>query len=134
MPTRDNPVINKHHCGAYFYFEDGEHQIIVHSGKWGEEVVLVNGSEVVSITNNWKTHSVHTFELDNNRYEVEFNVLSLIKGKLKVSLIKNDTHLKSYVISIFDDKKATKKFIILSLLSGLVSGYVTFHLLDALIG
>lgn len=81
--------------GFNFNFKVGDH--LIHawgSAKSGKELVHVDG-QVVSDKRSFSRRSVHTFNLDNDSYEIEFQTVSLLTGELHCSLIKDGVHVET---------------------------------------
>lgn len=88
--------------GYHFDFEVDGHNIHVHgSSKSGKETVLVNG-EVVAEKRSFRRKSTLSFSIEDDTYEIEFNMVNMLTGELHCTLIKNNMHIKTY-------KKALKK-------------------------
>ena len=88
--------------GYHFEFEIDEHKIHAHgSAKSGKELVYINDKKIAE-KRSFGRKSILNFVLDENKYEIEFNMVNLLSGELHCSLIKNGTHIRT-------QKKALKK-------------------------
>ncbi|MFT6529580.1 MAG: hypothetical protein ACJAZB_001223 [Psychrosphaera sp.] len=94
------------------------------SAKSGKEKVFVDGKLVSS---KWSVtkKSIHTFKLNNDSYELEFNMVSLLTSELHCILIKNGVHLETQkqVPKYTENKKKAKWFIGLHTIAGAICGY-----------
>jgi hypothetical protein len=96
--------------GYHFDFEVDGHNVHAHgSSKSGKETVLVNG-EIVAEKRSFRRKSTLNFSIEENTYEIEFNMVNMLTGELHCTLIKNNMHIKTF-------KKALKKSNQLSLKS-----------------
>ena len=119
--------------GLRFYFYHQEIEIKIHINVLtGTQTVSVNGQQISQV-NGWKAWRVtnhHTFKIVASVYEVELNVVSVIKGKLNCSLIKDGVHIttlkwdpKQYELTIKTRAQRIKEMLIGGML-GLMLGYV----------
>lgn len=82
--------------GYRFEFKDGDDTIECWgSGKSGDESVFVNGEKVSGFRNLFKRKSLHTFQHKGHDYEVEFNMVSIIRAELHCILIKDGVHFQT---------------------------------------
>ena len=93
------------------------------AGLSGREIIKVNGNIVSEKRNMTNRHSLHSFTIGKHKYEVEFNVVSMMTGELHCILIKDDLHIETQKMahaSIVAKKPLTvKRFIRDILLFGL---------------
>jgi hypothetical protein len=130
--TKNTPISNVGYLDGYhFEFEIDGYKIHTHgSAKSGKEQVYINDKKIAE-KRSFKRKSILNFVLDENKYEIEFNMVSLLTGELHCSLIKNGTHIKTH-------KKALKRYyqigskrtlLWLFLIGGLVGYFVMAALL-----
>ncbi|MBU2918040.1 hypothetical protein KO505_08705 [Psychrosphaera sp. F3M07] len=93
------------------------------SAKSGKEKVFVDG-KLVSSKWSLTKKSIHTFKLNNDSYELEFNMVSLITSELHCILIKNGVHLETQkqVPKYSSDKKKGKTLILVLFVIGFLFG------------
>jgi hypothetical protein len=113
--------------GYHFYFEvDGHHIHAYGSAKSGKEKVFVD-DELVAEKRSFSFKSCLSFTLDENLYEVEFNMAKVFTGELHCTLIKNGTHVRTQKKALKSYFHLTKKrFLVwlpLCVLLGFVFGY-----------
>lgn len=119
--------------GLRFYFYHQEIEIKTHINVLtGTQTVSVNGKQISQI-NGWKAWRLtnhHTFKIVASVYEVELNTVSVIKGKLNCSLIKDGVHIttlkwdpKQYELASKTRAQRIKEMLIGGTL-GLMLGYV----------
>ena len=117
--------------GYHFEYEIDGYNIHVHcSAKSGKEQVFVDGKKIGE-KRSFGRKSTMEFSLSGNTYEIEFNMVNLLTGELHCTLIKNDTHIKTY-------KKALKKYNQLgsnkaTLLLFFIGGFVGYYLMAELL-
>ncbi len=117
--------------GFNFHFEVDDYKIHAWgSSKSGKEVVTVDG-EIVSEKRSLGRHTIHSFILNNVRYEIEFNVKSLLTGEFHCSLIKDGAHIETQkqVPKNSATKKMAKKNILIAFILGGICGYVAMTLM-----
>jgi len=89
--------------GYHFKFELDGYKIHAHgSAKSGKEQIFINDKEIAE-KRSFGRKSILNFVLDENTYEIEFNMVNLLTGELHCSLIKNGTHIKT-------QKKSLKRY------------------------
>ncbi len=82
--------------GFWCIFKDGVDTIAAGaSAVNGKEYVYINGDLILE-QRSYSTTSRHSFEFKNNRYEVEFCVPEVLKGKIECSLSKNSKLIQKY--------------------------------------
>ena len=85
----NNDILNTKKLGYKFYFQDGDDQIACFGSYFtGKEEVYIN-DELVSEKRNINVKSKHQFELSGNTFNVKFEMLNILTGKLQCSLFKN---------------------------------------------
>ena len=111
--------------GMVFRFEELRHQIeLIASGFSGKESVYIDG-KLVSSFRSFSRSTIHTFKINSVNYELELNTISILKGKLECSLIKEGVHLKTLKLNTIKSSKTklTYKFILAHFILGAVAGY-----------
>ncbi|TQV88524.1 hypothetical protein [Aliikangiella coralliicola] len=113
--------------GYWFYFMDGEHQIVFHGcGYSGKESVYFD-NELVSETRNFRTRSEHSFEQLGQNYSLTFRVTSLIKGEVICELYKNgEFHSDQNKAYLEGMMKPTPTKIVLAFVFGLAMSSLGF--------
>lgn len=115
--------------GFVFKFEDGDNKIECWgSSVSGKEAVLLNGTQVSAFRNLFSRKSLHKFNHDGHVYEVEFNMVSIIKGELHCVLIKDGVHFqtkKACPTNLTNNKPLTIKR---ALTEGFLFGFLGFML------
>lgn len=131
-PTAENDANTISQIGTVSLFSDGfkflfkvnDHNVLAWgSAKSGNEKVFID-DKLTSEQRNFTRRSVHTFMLDGNSYEIEFNTVSLLTGELHCSLIKDGVHVKTLkqVPKYTANKKQTKLRFALWFAMGFVFG------------
>lgn len=124
--------------GIWFYFSDGDRSIIIHGDSFsGRETIFVDGTKV-SQKRSWRQLSEHVFNYQGDSFKVTYQVLSHLKGILKVDVLKNgvllDSEIRDTVESLTGYQFSRKKkniwleilgFLICCGLVGLVVGFVS---------
>jgi hypothetical protein len=72
----------------WFIFRDGDLEIAAHNSLLAKESIFVNG-EIVSESRSLNRVGKHQFVFGENKYEVVFDVLKIVKGEMECSLFKN---------------------------------------------
>jgi len=109
--------------GYAFYFYDGEHEIFAHGSSWsGKETIFVDGIKVSSLRSIGR-RSLHHFDIDGVNYEIEFNMVNIIKGELHCIFIKNGVHFKTEKLLAYKSTKLSYKYILIGFISGIVLGF-----------
>ncbi|UTW56566.1 hypothetical protein [Kordiimonas sp. SCSIO 12610] len=76
--------------GYYYYFRDGDDEIVARCSAWtGMETVYVNG-EQVSKFRSLGFNSKHRFDYEGNSYQMIFIVNGAMRGSVECLLIKGD--------------------------------------------
>lgn len=124
--------------GFSFDFTDAGHNISVHcSSISGKESVFVDDN-LVCEKRSFRRKSSMEFMLSDDKYEVEFNVVDMLKGETHCTLIKNDVHVKTIKKALLMKNQLTGKSagLIISLLFifGGISGYVLMRYLLMVFG
>jgi hypothetical protein len=121
--------------GFNFKFNVEGHEIHAWgSAKSGKEKVFVDG-KLVSSKWSLTKKSIHTFKLNNDNYELEFNMVSFLTSELHCILIKNGAHLETQkqVPRQTENKKKAKWFIGLFAIVGAIVGAICGYWLMILI-
>ena len=131
METKTYKEIRKE--GYNFHFDvDGHHIHSYGSSMSGKEIVYVDG-EVVNERRSFRKRSQIEFYLGNNKYEIEYNMISLLTGELHCTLIKNGVHVETQICKLEDLKeqnpKAFWRGFITWFIIGAISGFVGMSLL-----
>lgn len=94
--------------GYNFHFDIDGHHIHSHASSMsGKEIVYVDG-EIVSERKSLKKHSRIELNLGENKYEIEFYMVSMFKGELHCILIKEGVHVEAQIITMNTDGKKTE--------------------------
>lgn len=118
--------------GRKFEFKDGSFLIECWVSSYsGKQIIKVNGQPVSTKRNLFKRQSLHSFVFEGVRYEVEFNVISLMTGELHCVLIKDGTHLETQknILTAGKDQipynaKTVKKDFVIYTVLGFISGVI----------
>jgi len=131
----NNNILNTKKLGYKFYFQDGDDQIACFGSYFtGKEEVYIN-DELVSDKRSINVTSQHQFELSGNTFNVKFEMLNILTGRLQCSLFKNKKLVKSYEqSSLFNNPKTSLKVLAGCFLGGLIGGYLLITILEFLIG
>ena len=114
--------------GFWFVFEDGINAIVAGgSGISGNEYIYVNGN-LVSEQKSYSKISKHSFEVDNNSYEVDFFVPEILKGKIECTLSKNNKAIKKYKTLYKYEFSFYKIFIYFLIVFGYAFSIIYYHL------
>lgn len=109
--------------GYEFYFYDAGYEILAHGSSWsGKETIFVNGNEVSNFRNLGR-HSLHPFEIGADQYEVEFNMVSMMRGELHCTLVKNDVHFQTRKLSVTKSPTSLFKFTLGGFIIGAIVGF-----------
>ncbi len=124
--------------GFNFEFEDGCHNINARcSSVTGKESVFLD-NQLMAEKRSFKRKSSMEFIYGDSRYEVEFNVVDMLKGETHCTLIKNDVHVKTIKKALLMKNQLTGKSagLIISLLFifGCISGYMLMRYLLMVFG
>ena len=119
--------------GFNFDFEDAGHVINVHcSSVSGKESIYLDG-ELVASKRSYRRKSSMKFTVDENNYEVEFNVVDMLKGETHCTLIKNDLHVKTIKKALLKKNQISGKQgwmkVSVIFVFGLISGYLLMQYL-----
>ncbi len=108
--------------GFNFQFIVDEHTIDVWGSGWnGRETVKVDGL-VVSDKRSFGRKADHQFKLEGKLFEIEFNMVSILKGTLHCSLIEDGVHLKTKKQALKPSLQLNRKTFFVHLLIGLLIG------------
>ena len=124
--------------GFSYEFEDAGNVINVRcSSISGKETVYVN-EVLVAEKRSFRRKSTLVFNIDEDSYEIEFNVVDMLKGETHCTLIKNDLHVKTIKKALLKKNQIPGKnswFIVsLIFLFGLISGYLLMRYLLMVFG
>jgi hypothetical protein len=124
--------------GFNFDFEDAGHVINVHcSSVSGKESIYLDG-ELVASKRSYRRKSSIKFAIDENNYEVEFNVVDMLKGETHCTLIKNDVHVKTIKKALLMKYQLTAKstwiVVFLIFVFGGLSGFILMDYLLSIFG
>ncbi len=119
--------------GFNFEFEDANHLINVHcSSVSGKESIYLDG-ELVASKRSFRRKSSMTFSIDGDNYEVEFNVVDMLKGETHCTLIKNNLHVKTIKKALLKKNQISGKQgwmkVSVIFVFGLISGYLLMQYL-----
>ena len=113
--------------GYNFSFQDGNNRIECWgSSVNGKEAVYVNGKLVSEFRNMFSRKSLHKFTVDGVPFEVEFNMVSIMRAELHCVVIKDGVHFQTKKVcptNITNKKPLTLKRVFLE---GFVFGVVGF--------
>jgi hypothetical protein len=124
--------------GFNFDFEDAGHVINVHcSSVSGKESIYLDG-ELVASKRSYRRKSSSKFAVNENKYEVEFNVVDMLKGETHCTLIKNDVHVKTIKKALLMKYQLTAKstwiVVFLIFVFGGLSGFILMDYLLSVFG
>jgi len=90
--------------GYNFHFDvDGHHIHCYGSINSGKEILYID-EQVISEKRTFRRKSVTAFEIDNNNFEVEYNMVSMLKGELHCTLIKNGVHVETQIMTMSQEE------------------------------
>ena len=116
--------------GFTFDFNDDGRLISVFGSAWtGKESVSFNG-QVVAEKRSYTRKSVIEFTIEEDDYEVEFNMVDMLRGELHCTLIKNGVHFKTSKKALVNKYQITPKSwwkMLLLFFVGGFSGYISVH-------
>lgn len=136
MKTKTYKELRKE--GYNFHFDVDSHHIHSYGSSCsGKEIVYIDG-EVVNERRSFKKHSQIEFYLEGDKYEIEYNMVSMFTGELHCTLIKNGVHVETQIIKLKDIKQQNNKefwkgFAIWFVI-GAISGFVAMRLLINVFG
>lgn len=124
--------------GFSFDFEDAGHEINVRcSSISGKESIFVD-DKLVAEKRSFRRKSSLLFMLGNDKYEVEFNVVNILKGETHCTLIKNDVHIKTIKKALMKKNQLSGKNLWIKLpiyfLIGATCGYLSVKYLPLMFG
>ena len=118
--------------GYEFYFFDAGYEIFAHGSSWsGKETVFLNDKEVSSIRN-FGRRSVHHFNIEQDQYELEFNMVKMMRGELHCTLIKNGVHFKTQKLSVYQSSRSLYKYLIGGFIIGAITGFTAVKIIKYL--
>lgn len=113
--------------GFSFEFKDSGHEITCWgSSATGKEIVYLNGKQVSEKRNLLSRKSLHKFIHKGLTYEVEFNMVSILKSELHCILIRDGVHVETQKArpTNFTNKKPFS--LVRSVIEGFIFGFVGF--------
>lgn len=117
------PVISSPFTGMRFFFIDGEREITLWGSKFtGKEIAYING-ETISEKRTYGLKSIHTFDIEEDNYEIELEVTNPLTENMSCTLIKNGAHFKTTKYSLWKDRKSFFKVFLTSFVVGAIAGY-----------
>jgi hypothetical protein len=126
--------------GFNYEFIVGAHQISVCCSSFsGKESIYVDGELVVTGIS-FHRKSFHDFSINDDHYEVELNVVDMLKGETHCTLIKNDVHVKTIKKALLAKNQLSKHspiaklYIIIAFIFGAASGYYLVKFLLSVFG
>jgi len=123
--------------GFTFDFNDDGRLINVFGSAWtGKETVSFNG-KIVAEKRSYTRKSILDFTVEGDRYEVEFNMVDMLRGELHCTLIKNGVHFKTLKKALKNKYQITSKSwwkMLLLFFVGGFSGYISVHLIFKFFG
>jgi len=130
-----NDILNTKKLGYKFYFQDGDNQIACFGSYFtGKEEVYIN-DDLVSSRRSVNIKSSHTFDFENSQYQVKFDMLNILTGRLECTLYKDQEVLAKQVqSSLPSDPKKAAFFILGCALGGAVFGYTTAAVMELFVG
>jgi len=115
-------------AGLKFNFYDDDREIIAYSSSFsGKEIIYLNGINI-SEQRSFKVRSIHQLKVQEDDYEVEFNVTSFLKSKIECTLIKNGVHVKTIKLQVATIKQLMT-FILAGFISGAFIGFFTIKII-----
>jgi hypothetical protein len=113
--------------GIWFVYEDGSNLFHIWiSAISGKEKIYLNG-QIVSEGRTVKKNSALNFQdSDGANYEVKFKIISLVKGTMMCSLIKNGELIKTFKSTSVQDKKFNVKRFLIIILASIPLGLLPF--------
>jgi hypothetical protein len=126
--------------GFNYEFIIEEHKINVRCSSFsGKESVYVDG-ELVVTGRSFRRKSSHNFTINNDHYEVELNVVDMLKGETHCTLIKNDVHVRTIKQALLAKNQLStnnplgKLYIFVAFILGGASGYYLVKFLLSMFG
>ncbi|MCG7532805.1 hypothetical protein MHM98_15850 [Psychrobium sp. MM17-31] len=124
------PVISSPFTGTRFFFIDDDREIVFWGSKFtGKEIAYVDG-QTISEKRTYGFKSIHSFDVDNDNYEIELEVTNPLTESMSCTLIKNGAHLKTTNYSLWKDKKSALKVFLTSFIVGAVTGFTVVSLMS----
>jgi hypothetical protein len=132
-----NDVLNTKKFGYKFYFQDGDNQIACFGNYFtGKEEVYIN-DDLISSKRSQAIRSKHKFEFAGTRYQIVFEMKSILSGRLVCTFYKNKQLLEQQEqtsLALLKDPKKAVLFIGGCFLVGLSSGYILIAFLSLILG
>ena len=130
-----NDILNTKKLGYKFYFQDGDNQIACFGSYFtGKEEVYIN-DDLVTSRRSVNIKSSHKFDFENSHYQVKFDMLNILTGRLECTLYKDQEVLAKQVqSSLPSDPKKAAFFILGCALGGAVFGYTTATVVELIVG
>ena len=121
--TTHKAVTSSPFTGTHFFFLDEDREINLWGSKFtGKEIVCVN-EKIISEKRTYGFKSVHSFNIDDDNYEIELEVVNPFTENMSCTLIKNGAHLKTTKYSLWKDRSSFLKVFLTSFAVGAVIGY-----------
>ncbi|MBM7074138.1 hypothetical protein JQC92_19225 [Shewanella sp. 202IG2-18] len=123
-----NDVLSK---GYQFRFVVNNNVITTWGSSWnGKEIIKVN-DEVVSEQRSYKRKSIHLFKVDDIPYEIEFNMIDILRGHLQCTLIEDGVHVETQSIAYKHPDVSGRqmlvdfgKWLLAGVVTGLLMGFI----------
>ncbi len=132
-----NDILNTKKIGYKFYFQDGDNQIACFGSFFtGKEEVYIN-DDLVSSKRSMGLKSKHQFEFAEQSYQIEYEMINMLTGKVECSFFKNEQLLEQQqqtLISLIKNPTQALLFIGGSFAIGFLSGLVGYVLVSTIMG
>ncbi len=132
-----NDILNTKKIGYKFYFQDGDNQIACFGSFFtGKEEVYIN-DDLVSSKRSMGLKSKHQFEFAEQSYQIEYEMINMLTGKVESSFLKNEQLLEQQqqtLISLIKNPTQALLFIGGSFAFGFLSGLVGYVLVSTIMG
>jgi hypothetical protein len=125
--------------GFNFDFEEAGHVINVHcSSVSGKESIYLD-DQLIASKRSFKRRSSMSFNIGEDNYEIEFNVVNMFKGETHCTLIKNDVHVKTLKKALLmkyqlPGGKNASLTIFAYFVIGVICGFVSVRYIPAMFG
>jgi hypothetical protein len=128
-------VLNTKILGYKFYFQDGDNQIACFGSYFtGKEEVYIN-DDLFSKKRSVNYTSTHAFNFDGSQYQVKFDMLNILTGRLECTLYKNAEVVSNQIqCSLPAKPKKAVYFIAGCALGGAVFGYAIATIVELIVG
>lgn len=133
----NNTIFNMTKLGYKFYFQDGDDQIACFNSFFsGKSEVYIN-DDLISRKRSFIDCSniTHSFDYGKEEFQVKFNMLNLLTGRLECTLFKSKQLIAQQVqCSIPNDPKKAAIFVSSCFLVGAVFGYTLITVIELITG